>query len=148
MKCTFMKHRELLEFFTYLPQSLKYKLLLLTKWKLDTLYDVPSIVIIIDFGVLLCINKINIGRNPNNESSIARHDKSKIILSFCSSLLNSASSLIDTESPRKDCSKNVSQNCFDIFETLSFSRDLIKSEIPLGIFNCKITLVRMSDLFS
>ena len=37
MKCTFMKYRELLEFFTYLPLSLRYKLLLLTKWKLDTL---------------------------------------------------------------------------------------------------------------
>ena len=38
MKCTFMKRRELLEFFTYLPLSLRYKLLLLQKWKLDTLY--------------------------------------------------------------------------------------------------------------
>ena len=26
MKCTFMKRRELLEFFTYLPQSLRYRL--------------------------------------------------------------------------------------------------------------------------
>ena len=41
MKCTFMKRQELLEFFTYLPQSLRYKLLLLTKWKLDTLYLEP-----------------------------------------------------------------------------------------------------------
>ena len=40
MKCTFMKHRELLEFFTYLPYSLKYKHLLLQKWKSDTLYVV------------------------------------------------------------------------------------------------------------
>ena len=37
MKCTSMKHRELLEFFTYLPQSLRYELLLLQKWKSDTL---------------------------------------------------------------------------------------------------------------
>ena len=39
MKCTFMKHRELLEFFTYLPYSLRYKHLLLQKWKSDTLYE-------------------------------------------------------------------------------------------------------------
>ena len=38
MKCTFMKHRELLEFFTYLPYSWRYKHLLLQKWKSDTLY--------------------------------------------------------------------------------------------------------------
>ena len=69
--------------------------------------DLPEIVTF-EFGALLCIRQKNAGRNANNESRIARHSKSKMILSFCSSLLNSTSSLIDTESPRNDCSKNVS----------------------------------------
>ena len=39
MKCPFMKHRELLEFLTYLPWSLRNKLLKKVESKSDTLYN-------------------------------------------------------------------------------------------------------------
>ena len=38
MKWHFMKRRELLEFLTYLPWSLRNKLLKKEEWKWDTLY--------------------------------------------------------------------------------------------------------------
>ena len=38
MKCPFMKHRELVEFLTYLPWSLRNKLLKKVESKSDTLY--------------------------------------------------------------------------------------------------------------
>ena len=38
MKCPFMKHRELVEFLTYLPWSLRNKVLKKVESKSDTLY--------------------------------------------------------------------------------------------------------------
>ena len=50
MKWHFMKHREMLEFLTYLPWSMRYKLLKKEEWKWDTLYILVSIATVDKVG--------------------------------------------------------------------------------------------------